>query len=321
MSSAKAKERNGGILQYWPYAAAILYLGLFYANIFLVQGAWLVADHAEQHFPWAYTLSESLKSWQIPFWTDMIHSGFPLTAEGQIGSFYLPNLLFYAFLPIQAGYAWNICFHLILSACLMLSFMKMLGIDNKGAFFGVLVYLFGSTLGGVYYNITSLKVMTWFPLALILIEGMLRSEKPKWGSIVFLGFVFSLQLLAGYLQYAALAIFFAGLYWFFRLFDSPRKNRRVILSSLAGIVLAVIMAAILAFPQIYLTFELAIQSNRAGQGEAFAYVGSYSPLALICLLFPSMEGLFALSRFLKKGMARILFISEAKNKFGPCCQK
>jgi len=186
--------------QLWPYAVIVLSLYLFYSKIFAVQGAWLINDHAEQHFPWAYYLAQSLKAGHLPFWTNQVHSGFPIAAEGQIGSFYLPNIVFYTFLPIKAGYAWNILFHLLLSGVFMFRYLRSLEIREAGALFGTLAYLFGSTLGGAYYNITSLKVLTWFPLSLILIDQMIRSEKIRWGKAVLLGVVFSLQILVGYLQ-------------------------------------------------------------------------------------------------------------------------
>lgn len=290
----------------WPYGCLFAILFWFYFDIFIARGAWLVADHAEQHYPWAHYLAQSLKAGYFPFWTDQIHAGFPVTAEGQIGSFYLPNLILYYFLPIEQGFAWGIVLHLLLSAFLMFYFIRTLGVSQIAALFGTFVYLFGSTLGGAYYNITCLKVMTWFPLILIGIDRIFQTNKMKWKWIFVIGVLFALQLLVGYLQYASYAILFAFIYAFFRLFDHPQKWIGQGFRILGHLVPSVFIAALLALPQLWLTYELAIQSNRAVTEEGFAYVGSYSPFALICLLFPSMEGLFVSKLYL--GILPLFFI-------------
>ena len=298
-----------GITRYGPYGFVGLVILLFYHEIVTLQGAWIVGDHAEQHFPWAYFFAEHLKRGTLPYWTDLMHAGFPLVAEGQIGAFYLPNLLFYFFLPIRIGYAWNIIFHLLASACFTLAYLRSLGIENRSAVFGVLVYLFGSTLGGAYYNITSLKVLTWFPLGLIFVEQILKQDRLQWFKILRLGFVFSLELLAGYLQFAAYAILFTGFYLILRAFDEKVRDFHKLVTALIGMTYAVLVAAVIAFPQLFLTYQLALLSNRASPEEAFAYVGSYSPLAFFCLLFPSLEGFFASKLYL--GILPLFFIGAS----------
>ncbi len=270
------------------YSFAAYIILLFYKDIFFAKGAWLVADHAEQHFPWANYLSQSLKQGVLPFWTDLIQSGFPISAEGQIGSFYLPNLLFYSILPIRQGYAWNIVFHILLSAFFMMRYLDTLKIAKVGVLFGTLVYLFGSTLGGAYYNITSLKVLTWFPLGLILIDRLLLSKKFPWVLTCMLGVVFSLQILVGYLQFAAYSMLFTGLYFIGRWFELEKRTFKKFMFGALGLAIATAVAIMICYPQLFLTFKLAVISNRANPSEGFAYVGSYSPLAIICMIYPSL---------------------------------
>ncbi len=293
----------------WPVPVLFAWVILYYWQIFLAQGAWIVGDHAEQHFPWAFYLAQQLKQGSLPLWTDLIHTGFPITAEGQIGTFYLPNLLFYTLLPIREGYAWNIGFHLLLSALFMSGFLRSLGLRPAAVLFGTLTYLFGSTLGGAYYNITSLKVLTWFPLALGLSDGLLRQARGAWWRTLLLGLLFSLQLLAGYLQFAVYALLFTGLYAFFRFFDQKERRWQDFVRLFGCQALAVLLAALSAFPQLFVTWQLAIRSSRAGAAEAFAYVGSYSPFAAVCLLFPSMEGLFISKLYL--GILPLFFITAS----------
>ncbi len=287
-------------------------LFLFYPGIFLVQGAWLVGDHAEQHYPWAIYLAEHIRHFKIPFWTDLIQSGFPITAEGQIGSFYLPNLIFYFVFPIKIGYAWNILFHMALSGFFMAAFLRSMKLGEKAILFSVIMYLFASTLGGAYYNITSLKVLCWLPAALLILDKMWMNKKIRLWTIPVLGFLFSLQVLAGYLQYATYAILFALLYAVFRIWEPLDDQPRPIFRTLMALGFSLALCVALSFPQLFLTYQLAMESNRVDMPESFAYISSYPPFAIICLLFPSLEGLFASKLYL--GILPIFFIFLALNR-------
>jgi len=289
----------------WPYALIALSLLALYPDIIFLRGTWIIGDHAEQHYPWAVYLAEHLKAGTIPFWTNLINSGFPITAEGQIGSFYLPNWIFYLSFPIRAGFSWNIIAHLLVSGIFMFQFLRSLELSKQSSFFGTLIYLFGTTYGGAYYNITSLKVLAWFPLTLILADRIVRDESVKWGKIVLLGFVFSLQILAGYLQFAVYSILFTGLYFLARMVEarpllSPRNLTLFVSIGISGLIGLLISA-----PQLALTFQLALQSNRANLTESYAYIGSFSPFSVLCLIFPNLEGLFASKLYL--GVIPIFF--------------
>ncbi len=303
MDRARAGSVRGWALA--PFAGIFIALLFFYWKIFTAQGAWLVGDHAEQHFPWQWYLAKFVKQGSLPFWTDLIHSGFPLIAEGQIGAFYLPNLFFAYLFPIEQGYAWNTVFHLSLSVFFMTVYLRTLGLDNRGIFIGTFVYAFGSTLGGAYYNITCLKVMTWFPLALILSGNLVRGVRPTLNALA-LGIIFSLQILAGYLQFAVYAMLFAGIYTFVRWWQLETGRGIAFVRLALGLGFATVLAAVLAFPQLMLTQELAFLSNRAHTSEDFAYVGSYSPFTVACLLFPNFEGFFVSKLYL--GVLPLFFI-------------
>ena len=199
----------------WIFLLAIvILLFAFYPRLFMFKGAWLTSDNKEQHFPWAYYFAQTLKAGGIPFWTGEIGCGFPLVAEGQIGIMYGLNLLFYGLLPIKIAYSSNIIFHLIFSGFAMYFFIRHLKLDGFSALFGSTIYLFGSTYGGAFYNLNSMKIMCWFPVVLILIDKVLERRKPLY--ILILILAFSQILAAGYLQYALYACIFSALYFFIR---------------------------------------------------------------------------------------------------------
>ena len=100
----------------WAWAVAFcLAVICFYPELFWVKAAPLVNDHWEQHYPWAWLLHKTLEQGKLPFWTPLIHCGFPIAAESQIGIFYLPNLLLSLLLPFPASYAYTMLIHFMIS--------------------------------------------------------------------------------------------------------------------------------------------------------------------------------------------------------------
>lgn len=292
-------------------AALILSLALFYPMLFLAKAAALSGDHLEQHYPWAYLLARSIREGHFPFWTDLTHCGFPIIAEGQIGAFYLPNLILSVLLPFKWAYSYSSIVHFAVSGMGAYLYARQIKLDAPAAFVASFVFLFGSAFGGAFYNITSLKTLAWFPLTLFFIEKYFEGAKKRY----LAGFAVStaLSLLAGYLQVAIITLGITLLYCGFRLvifrFPSEKKPGFMLRKSV-GIFIGVLLALMLAFPQLILSFQLALYSSRLNPSEDYAYVGSMSPLVLLTFFFPILQGLFR-GNCLYSGLFTILLILVA----------
>lgn len=269
-------------------------LFLFYPEIFLSKMGPLIADHWEQHYPWAFIFSGALKQGALPFWTPAILCGFPLASEGQIGVFYLPNLLLYSFLPLNVAYAYMYVFHFLVAGWGAYAFLRQMRLIPSAAFVGAMTYLFGASYGGGFYNITSLKTLAWFPVILFVFERFYASRERLW--LLLLPIVISFILFAGYLQMAVLALLVFMFYVVIRIcFFGDCKGRSTgpeYFGLLLWIGAACVGGFLIAAPQLYLTRELALLSNRAIMVEGYAYVGSMSPGAFVTILFPVLQSLF-----------------------------
>lgn len=265
-------------------------LVFFYPELFLAKAASLIGDHWEQHFPWAFLLDQSLKNGKFPFWTSLIHCGFPIAAEGQIGVFYFPNLVLYLILPFKWAYAYLNVFHFFVAAACTYLYSREIKLSRVSSFISAFIFTFGTAYGGAYYNITSLKTIAWFPLCLFLFEKYYAGKRFRF--LFFFAVVLSQILLAGYLQVALLSVLILGLYVFLRVFFffDDSGNLMLRLKVLKDMLFSLLLTAIFALPQIYLTFELALRSNRVGLSEDYAYIGSMSPLAISTLLIPIAQG-------------------------------
>lgn len=272
--------------------ALLVLLFVFYPELFLARSASLMGDHWEQHYPWAFLMAKSLKLGILPFWTPLIQCGFPIVAESQMGLFYLPNMVFYSLLPFRWAYAYMNVFHFCATALGTLLYARRIGLNSWGSFTAAMIFVFGAGYGGAYYNITSLKTLAWLPWVLWSFEAFYRSKRWRYAALAA-GFM-ALAILAGYLQVAALMLFFCLLYFFFRLlfFVSAEETGRGRLLAAFGILAALACALMIALPQFLLTFELSQLSNRVDLAEGYAYVGSLSPGALLTLVFPNLQGLF-----------------------------
>jgi len=69
------------------------------------------------------------------------------------------------------------------------------------AFVAAIIFTLGSAYGGAYYNMTSLKTICWFPVALYLLERYLEGYKSRW--LFGLAVVVGQSMVAGYVQMAA----------------------------------------------------------------------------------------------------------------------
>ncbi len=277
---------------FWAFLL-LLAMGIFYPELFLAKSGPLVADHWEQHYPWAFTLSQALHRGVFPVWTSLIHCGFPIAAESQIGIFYLPNLILFFILPLHWAYSYTLIVHFFISGWATYLYCRVMRLTRPAAFFAAFLFVFGTSYGGAYYNITSLKTVAWFPVLLWLWERWMKVKKKRY--LALAAVAGAQALVAGYMQVAALCLFIFGIYAALRVKQvcSPPAFSW---ARLKAIVLPAILFSglglFLALPQIVLTFQLAVQSNRAVAAEGYAYVGSMSPLALLTVALPHLQGLF-----------------------------
>jgi hypothetical protein len=270
-----------------PFVITFVFvISLFLWKFIILQESFLLGDYSVQHIPWSRFLADSLDTLSLPLWTPYMHSGFPILAEGQIGALYPPNLIMYFFLPYKIAYTYNILLHFVLAGIFMYIYVREIGMSKTAATITVIAFLFGSGYGGCFYSIMSLKVLVWFPLLLFLTEKLFKKEEMLYG--ILIGIVVSVQILAGYLQFALYSIIFSTLYFVVHLYFYHLKRRgfnrsiRVAFFYLIGAFVAFGLSA----AQLFATVELSQFSGRQDLGIEFSMLGSYTPLGLIQLLFP-----------------------------------
>lgn len=291
-----------------------LSLFLFMGDIIILKNTFIVGDYYLQFLPWSKIYAESIKNFMLPWWTPLIHCGFPLVAEGQIGAFYPLNLLLFFVLPFKVAYNYSFVIHLIIAALSIYLYMKCLGIEEIPATFSALIFIFGSAYGGCFYNIATLRTLCWFPAVIYLLELAFLKQKKFY--LYLAGIIIAMQLLAGFLQMAIYSIGFYIFYFIFKLFKEKQLFRLRVDYTIA-FVISLAISFLLSAPQLLATYELAGFSSRVNATLDFALWKSFLPLGLVTLIFPNWGTIFG--SILYVGIVPLIFAivacHDVKNKY------
>lgn len=248
---------------------------LFLWNIITMKQLFIGGDHLAQFYPWLKAYSYSIKHLSFPFWTRYMQSGFPLMAEGQIGGYYPLNILLFFALPFNMAYNYSVVLHYIIGGVSIYLLTRRLGACEWGGTLAAIIFCFGSAYAGGFYNIITLKTLSWAPLVLLLFELFFENRKPFF--IIAAGIIFGMQLLAGFIQMAVYCWIFYAVYFLYKTRNLKQGLYLILFSS---------VAFLLFMPQLLLTYKLVAVSSRTTADLEFALWGSYNPVYIAQAVFP-----------------------------------
>ena len=284
------------------------YFILFYGALFIsflwpllaLKSSFLLGDYWVQFYPWSHHLATVLKNGQLPYWTNLMACGFPLVAEGQVGAYYPIHLILYRILPFFAAYTWNIPLHMGIGGLGFYWYARRIGLKNEGSVLSAVIFSFSSAYGGCFYTTGTLRVLSWLPWGLWLLEGLRSADKKeaKVFLVLSLGVLASFMWTAGFPQLAFYAIGYLAL--------SILLDHRKRMEMIFYLAVASVTGILLALPQIFQTLQLAGVSVRSGETVQFAMWGSVPPPAVLSLLFPHWGNLLQVSFYM--GTLPIFFI-------------
>lgn len=229
------------------------------------------------HFSFAtkFALAESLARGQLPLWEPRMGMGFPLFAEGQVGTLFLPNLLLMS-LPGLTGLnpviAYNITY-VILFLTLgwgMYAWLRVIGCSRLASLFGAVTITFsGQTIPRLPHH-TLLQSLTMTPILMALTHLMIVQNNPFWMSLFTLAL--SQQFFTGSPQPVLLTLFLMGIY---TVLMGYRQGLALSLARFGRLAIGVILAVGIAAIQILPSREMLSQST-APQGFSPEEASYYS---------------------------------------------
>ncbi len=250
-----------------------------------------------QFIPWRVYGYALLEQGILPFWNPLNGMGAPLFANYQSAFLYPPSLILYIFYRLgdAPAVAWGstllIPLHLGWAGCGMMLLVRQLGVRLGGQIiaglaFGMCAYL---VTRGMFFSM--IWAGAWLPWLVWAADRVVTAAqmRPLLRNMLLLAMVFAFQLLAGHAQLTWYSVILASAWVVVRLVGQERI--RVVVSRLGLYTAGLIIAVMMALPQLLPTFEYLQQSQRSSAVNFdFAMTYSLWPWRLLGFLLPDLFG-------------------------------
>lgn len=279
-----------------PISIPLILIVVFFFRLFFPHPSiFMIPDFGESdvlnyNLPLKNFLSQSLKNDTWPLWTNKIANGFPLLAEGQIGTFYLPNLLLFKFLPFIYAYNLSYVLSYILLAIGTYYLFRMFKFSPLTSSLTSTILTFSGFFSVHLNHLNLLQTVSLTPLLWASCFRVWR--RPSLRNMCFLSLLTAEQFFAGYVTIFFISLFivilFLILYEFliYKGFRDKYLFRRILILS-TSFVFAILLSAIQLLP----TLELVKLSTHSG-GLSFenSTAFPYPPKHLLTFLKPYLFG-------------------------------
>ena len=132
-------------------------------------------DTATAFYPWYGFLGEQLRAGHLPVWNPHQFSGTPFAADPESGWMYLPAMLAFTALPLEAAAKAHVVFHVALAGLGMYAFTRLLGASIFGGLLAATIYAHSGFLEGhAVCCFAYSDVAAWLPLMLLGAERAIR---------------------------------------------------------------------------------------------------------------------------------------------------
>ena len=238
------------------------------------------------HYPVKDFLAGSLQQWEFPFWSKDMGTGFPVFAEGQIGTLNIMNLFLFSFFPTWI--AWNFSYVLIFLLSFLGSylFFKKIGISSKASLFSAFTFSFGGYFISRIIHFSYIQAASLLPWLFLLAEHFWK--RPSGKHALLFGIVLSQQIFTGGFQWVFISLLGVSLYLVVRIRE---RDLGALIKKIALFSLALLLGLALAAPQLLPTLELKRISVRKGglsQRQIFQY--PYPFKNLVTFVLPDFFG-------------------------------
>lgn len=225
----------------------VYFLRLFYPNVQLIMTPdFRRSDAWSFSFTTKYILSSYLKNNQLPWIVDTLGNGFPLIAEGQVGAFFVPNLILFKFFDPAIAYNLALIFSVLFIGWGTYVWFRVEKISRFASLFGGITACFS---GIVIPHLTHIALLQAFSLLPWIMACVTRiGTKPtKWAFICF-SLLSSQQIFAGFPQAVFITHCFALSYIIFLFFQNTQFNLKYITLLLASYMSIIGLSAIQLVP-------------------------------------------------------------------------
>ncbi len=276
-------------MRQWLYATPVL-LTLIWLAFYL---PWLDGRHVipwdamDEFYPTVFFNAQSLRHGIAPWWNPYIYSGYPQICDPQ-GMMFSPLIMLWMMLRNQPGAAWfsiGILLHVWMGGLAMAAFMRQQGASRFSALLTASVCMAGGVAASRLEHVPMVLAFAYAATVLLCLGYFLR--QPRIGRALLLGLaagVMCVQLT----QLTLLLAMFLGLYGAYLTrrawtgYSADARRRCV-----TGLLAAVVLASLLALPQLLFSLAFVHLSNRVSLPLAASAPASLRPDAFLTLLSPN----------------------------------
>ncbi len=227
------------------------------------------SDILHSNLPARYVLSQSLKSFSLPIWEPTIGQGYPILAEGVIGTFYIPNLILFFIFPFQLAIPLAYVVYFSISAIGFYYLSRYLKLNPTSAILGAISYTFCATF---ILHVQHPNLIATASLVPILFYSLLvLTDNFNWSSFILAIISASQMIMAGFVQLYVYTII--TFFLFFICYQIYVKNLKA--KFLLQLTFILIAGIIISSSQILPTFELIKASQRSNGLNSQSILTSY----------------------------------------------
>lgn len=181
------------------------------------------SDILELSFPQKYFLWESLHKNELPIWNRYLGNGFPMLAEGQTGTFFLPNLVLFKILPAVPAYTIGILGALYSLGLGMFFLLTTFEISIPLSIFGAISIMFSGLTIPHFTHITLLQSFSLLPWMLWASKRL--AIKPGITTLIIFSIILSQQIFAGFTQAVFISLLASTLFYIYYLWTEKHTFR------------------------------------------------------------------------------------------------
>ena len=278
---------------YWPILLILSVVIIFFARLFFPPSIFVTPDYGRSDFlhfniPVRMAMADSLKSGHIPFWVNGLGQGFPLLDEGQIGFFYLPNLVLFGLLPFWLAFNLGYVVTFALAALGTYMLARSLSLSKTASYLAAITYAFSPILILRLHHYNFEQTAALFPWALYFINNFFNTKKLQW--MLLLALTLSQQVFAGFQQITLYTFIAAISLAFFRVNKqtiSKTKKASLLFTVFAFVLISLGMASV----QLNQTYNLTQTADRLNAKPSEILTDfPYNPKNVLTILNPYILG-------------------------------
>lgn len=227
-----------------------LLVGVFFARLFYPTPQLIVTpDYGRSdawHFSFVtkYALSQALQSRSLPLWRSDMGQGFPLLAEGQTGTFFLPNLVLFGLLPPVTAYNLALALTVLTLGLGIYWWCRVVRLSPLAGWLTAVTIMFSGLTMTQLPHITLLQATSMLPIVAALSILVVTRKPFPWVGLLALSL--AQQIYAGFPQAVFLTLVISGVSVLWQ--TLPKKNWRALTYWFVAIALGISGGAIQLLP-------------------------------------------------------------------------